>query len=94
MALAASAASLGIGRAITDQQQVGVGRAGHLEAFQQNRSILPGASPPPENVRPLQVGVQEPVLLHHRAQDRVGLDQFDLRGQELIGVVGTVRVAS
>ena len=77
-----------VGRAVADQQQVGVGRARHLQPFQGDRRILRPVTVGNSPVERRDFGDRNLEALHHRAQHRIGLDDFDLRGQKLVRVVG------
>ena len=75
--------------AVADQQQVSVGRARHPQLLERQRRFLRIRRP--RFVDPFDgVGFQleQVQAVHHRAQHGIGLDQFDLRGQKLVRVVG------
>ncbi len=75
-------------RLIADQQDIGVRRAGNFELFQHHGRIF-RLSVTDLTLLPIVIlKLAQVVFAGHRAEDRVGLDQLDLCGQELIGVVG------
>ncbi len=76
-------------RPVADEQQVSVGRARDLELLEGDRSILrAGAGKLGFARQGGDLAGRELEALGDGAQDRIGLDDLDLGGQELIGVVG------
>ena len=80
-------------RAVADQQQVGVGRPRHLQLLQQDGRVLLGLGRFfRRDVGCVFLKVEEMILLRHGPQDGIRLDELDLSGQELVGVVSGQRV--
>ena len=80
---------VGVGRAVADEEQVGVGRTGDLEILEHHGSVLDPGCGQRRLARNAGGGdKREFVTVGNRTQNGIGLDQLDLRGQKLIGVIG------
>lgn len=79
---------LAIGRAVADLQNIGIRRTGDFQLLEDDGRLQAGGGFIHRLFERVLFDFAQVELIHHRPQHRVRLNQFHLRGDELIGVVG------